>query len=116
MGIFGKKRERRSRRSDTTPESLLAKIAVIFLLLNIFIVTGLRNVDMLVVTLLVVLTSGSGFVFAIYAKRQLRRRSGRLQGEGLATLGYWGNLIVMLMFLLAFSWFFAMGILRGDLL
>lgn len=86
------------------------------LLVNLCLLAGLRNLDKLVLTLLVAVVAGIGWGLAIVAQRKLRRHHGRLQGEGLAQLGYWANLIIMLMFLLGFAWFTAMGILRGELL
>jgi hypothetical protein len=110
------RRSRRRQKNDNIKETPWAKAAVFMLLVNIFVLAGLRNIDKLVITLVVAVVAGIGWVFAIRAQRQLRRYHGRLQGDGLAALGYWGNLLMMLFFLLGFAWFLAMGILRGELI
>lgn len=108
---------RRSRSSNSDiPQCRWAQASVLMILVNVCLFVGLRNLDMLVLTLMVALVAALGWFFAIRARKQLRRRYGRMQGEGAAMLGYWGNLIIMLLFTFGFSWFFAMGILRGDLL
>lgn len=86
------------------------------ILINVCLFVGLRNIDMLAITLMVTLISAIGFFCAIRARKQLRRHYGRIQGEGTALLGYYGNLATMLLFGFGFAWFLTIGILRGDLL
>lgn len=94
----------------------MAIVSVGFLFLILFLFTTFRSLDMVVLSLLLVLVSGVGLVTAAMAKRKLRRHRGRLEGESVAEIGYWGNFVVFILSLLAFSWFFLIGVARGDFL
>ena len=87
-----------------------------FLLATGFAMAGLRSLDVVLLSLLTTVLGFSGFILAIYARKSLRRKHGRLEGESAAGIGYWGNLIVFLLSLLGFCWFFAIGVMRGDFL
>lgn len=97
-------------------ESLLAKVSVLLLLSNGFLWAGLRSLDILLLTLLSALVGLAGLIFGILARRHLRRHHGRIGGESLALIGYWGNLAMFILPALMFSYAFAMGVLRGELL
>ena len=77
---------------------------------------GLRSLDVGLLSLLTGILGFLGFVFGIYARKHLRRKRGRLEGESAAMIGYWGNLFVFLISVLGFCWFFATGVMRGDFL
>jgi len=95
---------------------MLAKVSVLLLLLNGFIWAGLRSLDILLLTLLSALVGLAGLVLGRLARRHLRRHQGRMGGESLALIGYWGNLAMFILPALMFSYAFAMGVLRGELL
>lgn len=71
---------------------------------------------MVVMTFLLTGVSFIGYLLAILAKKKLRRHRGRLDGDSVAEIGYWGNLLVFLVSLLGFCWFFLIGVARGDFL
>ena len=102
--------------ADDQKEPFTAKASLINLLLCVFVYVTLRGVDVLAVTLLATLVGFIGWILAIVARRKIRRAGGRIGGESLAMIGYWGNLIAFLLSALLFSYSVAMGILRGDLL
>jgi len=91
-------------------------MSLIFLLINVFIWAGLRGTDILVVTLLSALVGFAGWLMAFRAGRKIRRMGGRVAGEAVALIAYWGNLAIFLLSSLMFAYSVAMGILRGDLL
>lgn len=97
-------------------EPLLARVSLLLLLLNLFIWVGLRSTDVLLVTLASTLVSLAGLIFGKMAVRRIRRAGGRLQGEPMAKIAYWGNLAVCIVSALMFAYAAAMGILRGELL
>ena len=97
-------------------EPILARIAVILLLANAFVWAGMRNVDILIVTLTSTLLALVGLVAGYRARKRIRRYGGRIPGEAIGEIGYWGNLVVFVGASLLFSYAVAMGVLRGDLL
>ncbi len=110
------KKVNRGKGAGRERESLLAKISVLLLLVNGFLWAGLRSLDILVLTLLSALVGLAGLLLGMLARRHLRRHHGRIGGESLALIGYWGNLAMFILPALMFSYAFAMGVLRGDLL
>ncbi len=97
-------------------ENLTAKLAVFFLLLNIFIWTGLRGIDPLVPAVCSIGVSLVGMLLGQHGLRRLRRRFGTGSGESVALIGLWGNRIVLGVCLLLFVYLMAVGILKGDFL
>jgi hypothetical protein len=97
-------------------ESAMAKVSVILLLLNVFIWAGLRNLDILMVTLASAIVAAAGLVLAVVSGRYVKRRQGRVGGEALSQIGYWGNLGFFVLSFFLFSYAFAMAVLRGDIL
>jgi hypothetical protein len=94
----------------------VAKVSVMLLLLNGFVWAGLRSLDVVVLTLLSWLLALAGLLLGRMAGKYIRRHRGKIGGESIAMIGYWGNLIVFLLTFLLFSYSLAMGILRGDFL
>lgn len=113
MGRWVKAKRGRDR---SRKESRLAQATLVILLLNGFIWAGLRGLDILVLSLVSMLMALTGLLAALAARRAIRRRRGGMEGDSLATIGYWGNLTVFLLTLLLFVYSLAMGILRGELL
>lgn len=97
-------------------EPMMAKIPIVLLLLNFFVWPALRGTDILLVTLISTVLGLVGLVMAWRARKVIRRKGGRIRGETMATIGYWGNLIVFVLAGLLFSYSVAMGVLRGELL
>ncbi len=97
-------------------EPFTAKASLVFMLLCFFVYVTLRGTDVLAVTLLATVVGFTGWILAIVARKRIRHAGGRIGGESLALIGYWGNLILFLLSALWFSYSVAMGILRGDLL
>ena len=97
-------------------EPVGARLSLLLLLGNLFVWVGLRGTDVLLVTLASTLLALAGWVGAQRARRKIRRAGGRMSGETMALIGYWGNLLVFILAFLMFSYAVAMGILRGDLL
>lgn len=97
-------------------EPLLARVSLLFLLINIFLWVGFRNVDVLIVSLSSTLIAFIGAIAGYRAQRRIRRYGGRIQGEGMATVGYYANLVLFLLALLLFCYSFAMAVLRGEIL
>ena len=95
---------------------MVVKVAMLMLLLNVFVWTGFRGMDMLVVSLGSAMLALAGWITAHYGRKKVRRRAGRGTSETMSLLAYWGNFTVFLLTFLLFSWSVAMGILRGDLL
>lgn len=94
----------------------MAKLPILLLLINFFVCITLRGTDILVVTLISSLLGLAGLVMAWRARKIIRRKGGRIRGESMATIGYWGNLIFFVLAGLLFSYSVAMGVLRGELL
>lgn len=113
---MGSRRKRKRGGESLVPQSRLAITSVGFLFLILFLFTTFRSLDMVVLSLLLVMVSAVGLVTAVMAKKKLRRHRGRLEGDSAAEIGYWGNLAVFVLSLLAFSWFFLIGVARGDFL
>ena len=97
-------------------EPLMAKLPIALLLANAFVWISLRGTDILLVTFLSSLFGLVGLVIAWKARKVIRRKGGRVRGESMATIGYWGNLIAFVLASLLFSYSVAMGILRGEFL
>lgn len=116
-GRMGKwKKVNRRRREGEQRESNLAKASVLALLVNGFIWAGLRGVDILVLSLASVLVAGLGLLLAKLSQRLLRKRHGRLGGESLSLIGYWGNLLIFVLSFLLFSYSLAIAVMRGEIL
>ena len=113
---MGRKRRKRWGMPEDRREPLGARVSVLMILTNIFLWVGLRNVDVLVVSLISVLVAVVGLVMGYKAGRRIRRRGGRLAGETMASIGYWGNLGLFVVTFFLFSYSLAMAILRGDIL
>ena len=111
-----RRRAKRWGMPEDRKEPWTAKAALILLLLNAFLWAGLRNMDIVVLSLAATLISLAGMLLALRARHKVRRHGGRIAGEALATIAYWGNLIVFLLSLMLFSYSMVMGILRGDFL
>ena len=101
---------------DDYREPLGARLSLLLLLSIVFIWTGLRGTDILVVTLLSTVVSCLGLVIGYRAFRKIRHGGGRIPGETMARIAYYGNLVAFLLSFLMFSYAMAIGILRGDLL
>ena len=86
------------------------------MLVNVFIFVGLRSTDILLVTLAATLVALGGLIAGRKAVTRIRRSGGRLQGEPMANIAYWGNLVLFILSSLMFAYAAAMGILRGELL
>ena len=97
-------------------EPLQARVSILMILFSIFLYVGLRNVDMLVVSLGTTLFSLVGMVTGYRSYKRIRRHGGRMTGENMARIGYWANLIIFVGSLFLFSYLLAMAILRGDIL
>lgn len=97
-------------------EPVLARISLLFLLVNIFLWAGLRNMDILVVSLASAFIAFCGTVTGYRAHRRIRRYGGRIPGEAISMVGYYSNLVLFLLTLLLFCYSFAMAVLRGDIL
>ncbi|MEX0326108.1 MAG: hypothetical protein AB3N33_08480 [Puniceicoccaceae bacterium] len=110
------KKSRRWGQPKGQGEPMMVKVPVLLLLINGFTCISLRGTDILVVTLISTLLAMVGMVIAWRARKIIRRKGGRVRGETMATIGYWGNLVVFVMAGLLFSYAVAMGVLRGDLL
>jgi hypothetical protein len=110
------KRSSRSKRYRGEPTSRFALASVGFMLACAFVFIAFRNVDILIVTLAMSILSLAGMLTGRIALKKVRRHRSELSGESAATIGYWGNLIVFILSLLAFSWFLALAIIKGDLL
>jgi len=113
---MGKWVKRKRGRDKELKESPLAKASLLFLLMNVFVAVGLRGIDMLVVSLVATLVALAGMLTGRKALHHVKRRRGRVGGESLAQIGYWGNLIIFILTFLLFSYLVAIGILRGELL
>jgi len=113
---MGKWVKRKRGHAPVQKESWLGKVSLFFLLLNIFVAAGLRGLDMLILTFVSALVALAGMLLGRAALRHVKRRRGRIGGESFALIGYWGNLILFILMFLYFSYLFAIGILRGDLL
>lgn len=113
---MGKWKKAKRRRATHEKDSKLASASVLMLLLNGFLWAGLRSLDEVILTFLSALVAFVGFLFARAAGRYLRRHRGRVGGESMAVIGYWGNLLLFILTFLMFSYALAMGILRGDFL
>ena len=94
----------------------MARIPVLLLLITLFFVISLRGTDILVVTLISSLLGLIGMLMGRSALKRIRRKGGRIRGETMAYIGYWGNLIIFVLASLLFSYAVAMGVLRGELL
>jgi len=93
--VKGKRRRPRGRQArGELRESGLARTSLFLLLLNGFVWAGLRNFDLLLVSLLSTLVALIGLLAGRKARFVLERQRGRMEGESLALIGYWGNAIV----------------------
>lgn len=114
--VKGKRRRPRGRQArGELRESGLARTSLFLLLLNGFVWAGLRNFDLLLVSLLSTLVALSGLLAGRKARFVLERQRGRMEGESLALIGYWGNVLVFIAAFFFFSYLLAKGLLAGDL-
>jgi hypothetical protein len=113
MGKWKKRSAWGQNKGDSEP--LMAKVPLVLMLLNIFVCVGLRELDILLVSLASSVLALAGTVMAYKAKHRIRRKGGRIRGETMALIGYWGNLIIFLAATFLFAYVLAIGILRGDL-
>ena len=77
---------------------------------------GLRNLDILVLSLSSTVLALVGAITGYRAYRRIRKHGGRIPGEAMAMIGYWSNLVLLLLSFLVFCYSFAMAFLRGDIL
>jgi hypothetical protein len=94
----------------------LARLSILLLLVNVFVCVGFWWTEILLVTLASSLLGLAGLIIGYKAKHKIRRKGGRVSGEQMAIIGYWGNLVVFVLASLFFAYAVAMGVLRGDLL
>ncbi len=97
-------------------EPLGARVSMLLILANGFLWIGLRNVDILVVSLGSLLIALMGLILGYKSGKKIQRHSGRLSGENMATIGYWGNLLLFVGALFLFCYLLALGMLRGELI
>jgi hypothetical protein len=97
-------------------EPILARASLGLLLLNLFLWAGLRNLDILMLSLISSLVALLGAVAGYRAYRRIRKHGGRIPGEAMAMIGYWFNLILFILVGLLFCYSFAMAFLRGEIL
>jgi hypothetical protein len=111
-----RKKGRRWGMPSDRQEPMIARMPILCLLLNFFIWVGFRNMDKLLVGLASVLVALTGTLIGRMAIKRLRRHGGRVSGEGMARIGYWGNLVVLV--LAGFLWVYLvlLAILRGEIL
>lgn len=101
---------------DDRREPLAARLSLLLLLVNIFLWVGLRHIDVLVVSLASTFIAFIGAIVGYRARRRIRKYGGRIQGEGMAMIGYYANLGLFLATLLLFCYSFAMAVLSGEIL
>jgi len=90
-------------------------MSVFFLLVSVFVVIGLRYIDLLALTGMVALISLLGYVLGRSADRRIRRHHGVIQGHAAAQIGMWGNLAVFVLSGILFLFELARTIIRGDI-
>lgn len=98
------------------PTSKFAIASLICLLGNVLIFTSLRLREVIITSGLIMVVATIGFVLGTVALKRLHRRKGRMQGEGLALIGKYVNLILALLMAFLFVFSVAMAVLRGQLL
>ena len=89
---------------------------MLLILANCFLWIGLRSVDTLVISLASLLIALIGLVLGYKSGKKIQRHSGRLSGENMANIGYWGNLLLFIGALFLFCYLLAVGMLRGELI
>ena len=97
-------------------EPILARISLLLLLINIFLWAGLRDMDILIVSLTSTGLALVGAIMGYKAYRRIRKHGGRIPGEAMAMVGYWSNLVLFLLTFLLFAYSLAMAFLRGEIL
>lgn len=97
-------------------EPLGARVTLLLILGNCFLWIGLRNVDILVMSLASLLIALIGLIIGYKTGKKINRHGGRLSGENMANIGYWGNLLFFVGALFLFCYSLALGMLRGDLI
>ena len=95
-------------------EPLGARLSLLLILTNMFVWIGLRNVDILVVSLVAAVVAMCGLILGYRSGKQIRRYNGRISGESIAMIGYWGNLVLFLLSFFLFAYTFLLGVLRGE--
>jgi len=114
--MSSKRRQQRWGMPGDQREPLGARIALILILLNIFLWIGLRNVDILVVSLGSLLLALAGLVIGYRAGKRIQRHGGRISGESMTRIANWGNLLLFVGSFFLFCYLLLLGMLRGDLL
>ena len=109
-------RRRRPRNRERLRTSKVGVTSLIFVLLNILIWISLRFRWVVVTSGLSAICAFFGFILALVALKQIHRRQGRLQGEGAALIGKWGNLGLLVLSGLLFVYSFTIAIIRGQIL
>jgi hypothetical protein len=97
-------------------EPLIIRVSIGFLLANGFLWAGFRNIDILLVSFISALLGLAGLVTGKLALRKIRHHGGRVRGESIATIGYWGNLLLFVLGLLIFAYAVAAGVYREEIL
>lgn len=109
-----KKRRSRWGMPADRKEPFGARLSGTLILVNICIWIGLRHIDILVISGISAVLALIGFISGYRSLKRIVRRGGRIGGEGIARIGYYGNMICLILFLLIFAYSFAQGFLRGD--
>ena len=115
-GVTGRRKQQRWGMPSDRREPLGARIALLLMLINIFMWIGFRDVDMLIISLVSLVIALIGLIFGYRAGKRIARHGGRITGENMARIGYWGNVLLFVGSLFLFSFTLILGILSGDLL
>ena len=97
-------------------EPMMARVAIILLLANGFLWAAFHYKDFLMISMFSVVLALGGLVAGRLALRKIHRYGGRLRGENMATIGYWGNILVFLLVLVLFAYFLASAIYNEEIL
>ena len=114
--MSGRRKNQRWGMPKDRREPLGARVSLLLILANGFLWIGLRNVDILVMSLASLLIALIGLIIGYKAGKKIHRHGGRLSGENMAKIGYWGNLLLFVGALFLFCYSLALGMLRGDLI
>ncbi len=109
-------RRRRPRNRERLKTSKLGVLSLLFVLLNVLVWISLRFRWIVLTSGLSAICGLVGFLLALVALKHIHRRQGRLQGEGAALIGKWGNLGLLILSGLLFVYSFTIAIMRGQIL
>lgn len=112
-------KERRRRKKRHIPKEKMRKAyfamaSTIFLFGNLLQWLSLRGFDIIISAGLSLILGFIGWLVGILAVRQVKRHRTALQWDVLSPVGYWGNLIIMLLSLFFFLLLFTQGVMGGK--